>query len=70
MKIVLKKDWNWYLAEVEGKKNIYAFWYSEEEALNELKKVIDMMTDYYEEELQNQKILKHLLFEKQYSYAV
>ena len=47
MKIVLKKDWDWYLAEVEGEKNIYAFWYSEEEAINELQKVIDMMTDYY-----------------------
>ena len=70
MKIVLKKDWDGYLAEVERKKNLYVFWYFEEEAINELQKVIDMMTDYYEEELQNQKNLKYLLLKKQYSYAV
>ena len=70
MKILIKKDGDWYLVEVDGKKNIFAFWYTEEEAINELKNVIDMMTDYYNEELQNQKILKHLLLERKYSYAI
>ncbi len=70
MKILIKKDGDWYLVEVDGKKNIFAFWYTEEEAINELQNVIDMMTDYYNEELQNQKILKHLLLERKYSYAI
>jgi len=70
MQIVLKKDWDWFIAEVAGKPNAYAFWYTQEEAIQELNNVVDMMIDYYNEEMSAQKAIKHLLAEKQYSYAI
>lgn len=70
MKIIVKKDWDWFIAEVAWKPNAYAFWYTQEEAIQELNNVVDMMIDYYNEEMSAQKIIKHLLTEKQYSYAV
>lgn len=70
MKIILKKDWDWFIAEVAWKPNVYAFWYTQEEAIQELNNVVDMMIDYYNEEMYIQKKIKHLLEEKQYSYAL
>ena len=70
MEILLKKDWEWYLAEVQGKANLYAFWYSEEEAIQELKNVVDMMVDYYNEEMIFQKKIRKSLVNKTYHYAI
>ena len=55
MEIIIRKDGEWYIAEVKSKPNVYAFWYSKEEALNELKNVVDMMVDFYSQEMSSQK---------------
>ena len=70
MKVIIKKDWEWFLAEVEWKQNIFAYWDSKEEALKELNNVVDMLLDYYNEEVTTQKTIKNLLKQKNYSYAV
>ena len=70
MQIIVKKDWEWFIAEVAWKPNAYAFGYTKEEAIQELNNVVDMMIDYYNEEMSAQMTIKHLLKEKQYSYAI
>ena len=70
MKIIVRKDWEWYIAEVQWKENVYAFWYTEEEAVKELNNVVDMMLDYYNKEVSVQESIKNLLKNKKYSYAV
>ncbi len=70
MEIIIRKDWEWYIAEVKSKPNIYAFWYSKEEALSELKNVVDMMVDFYSQEMSFQKKVKKFLINKSYTYAV
>lgn len=70
MNILIKKDGTWYIAEVKWRKALYAFWYSQEEAINELKNVVDMMFDYYSEEISFQKKIKKYLAGKQLKYAV
>ncbi len=70
MKIIVKKDWDWFIAEVIWKPNVYAFGYTEQESIQELNNVVDMMLDYYNEEMNTQKIIKNLLSEKHYSYAI
>ena len=70
-KIIIKKDWEWYLAEVEGSDNLYAFGYTELEAKKELVLVLEMMIDYNSEQLENQKnIKKSILNEKKLNYAL
>ena len=66
MKIIVRKDGEWYIAEVQWKENVYAFWYTEEEAVKELNNVVDMMLDYYNKEVSVQESIKN----KKYSYAV
>jgi hypothetical protein len=70
MKIVVRKDGEWYIAEVQWKENVYAFWYTKEEAVKELNNVVDMMLDYYNKEVSVQENIKNLLKNKKYSYAV
>ncbi len=70
MNVILKKDGKWYIAEIEDKKHLYAFWYTAEEAIQELKHVIDMMVDYYQEEIQTQKKIQKHLTSKTFAYAV
>jgi hypothetical protein len=70
MKIIVRKDGEWYIAEVQWKENVYAFWYTEEEAVKELNNVVDMMLDYYNKEVTVQENIKNLLKNKKYSYAV
>jgi predicted RNase H-like HicB family nuclease len=70
MEIIIRKDGEWYIAEVKSKPNVYAFWYSKEEALSELKNVVDMMVDFYSQEMSFQKKIKKFLMNKSYTYAV
>ncbi len=70
MKIIVRKDGEWYIAEVQWKENVYAFWYTEEEAVKELNNVVDMMLDYYNKEVSVQESIKNLEKNKKYSYAV
>jgi len=69
--IIIKKDWDWFIAEIEGSDNLYAFWYSEDEAKKELVLVLEMMIDYNSELLENQKyIKKSILKQKELNYAL
>ncbi|MCK9467174.1 MAG: hypothetical protein M0P94_02500 [Candidatus Absconditabacterales bacterium] len=70
MEIIIRKDGEGYIAEVKSKPNIYAFGYSKEEALSELKNVVDMMVDYHSQEISFQKKVKKFLINKSYTYAV
>lgn len=70
MEILVQKDGDGYLAEVVGKENCYAFWYSEQEALSELKKVVEMLQEYYQDELKQQQMISQLLLLKQQEYAL
>lgn len=45
--INIKKDWEWYLAEVNWYDNVFAYWNSPEEAKKELLWVLEMMMDYH-----------------------
>ena len=70
MDILITKDGEWYIAEIKWRKALYAFGYSKEEAVNELKNVVDMMVDYYSEEISLQKKIQKRLMSKQLEYAI
>jgi predicted RNase H-like HicB family nuclease len=70
MDITLRKDGEGYIAEVKWKSNLYAFWYSEQEAIDELKNVIDMTVDFYSQEISFQKKIKKQLISNKVEYAV
>lgn len=70
MDIIVRADWDWYLAEVKDKDSLYAFWYSKQEAVDELKNVIDMTVDYYSQEISFQKKIKKQLLSNKIEYAV
>ena len=70
MEVLITKDGEWYIAEIKWKKALYAFGYTQEEAVNELKNVVDMMVDYYSEEISVQKKIRKYLAGKQLKYAV
>ncbi len=64
MKVVIKKDGDGFLAEVEWHDNVYAYGATESEAKSELLKVIEMMMDFHLEQVENdRKIKNHLLNE-------
>ena len=65
-----EKDWDWYLAKVVGKDNYFAFWNTQREALIELKNVIEMIRDFYEEQIAEQKQIESLLLVKEKEYAL
>ncbi len=58
IKTIVKKDWNWFLAEVEWFENIYAYWETIEEAKVELLNVAEMLFSYYTEQVTVSKKLK------------
>jgi len=73
MKITIKKDWEWFLAEVEWVDSVYAYWSTEENAKKELLWVVEMMMDYHLEQVENdRKIKKNILNSntKDFSYAL
>ncbi len=59
--IKISKDWNGYLAEVEGQDNLYAYWTSELNAKQELLGVIEMMMDHHLELVENERKIKNQL---------
>jgi len=68
---IIRKDWNWYLAEVEWNDSIFAFWKTAIEAKKELVNVVEMMIDYHSELVRNEKSLKEsILSTKELNYAV
>lgn len=74
MKYIVKKDWNWFLAEVSWNDSLYAYWDTEKEAISELLNVIDMTMDYHLELVEQERSIKNLiiwdLWSKNLSYAV
>ncbi len=61
MKIEVKQDGDGYLAKVRGRKNLFAFGYSEKEALQELGNVVDMMMDYHLEQVEMERKIRNQL---------
>ena len=61
MKIEVKQDGDAFLAKVRGRKNLFAFGYSEEEALRELGNVVDMVMDYHLEQVETERKVRNQL---------
>ena len=70
MKIIIEKDGDGYLAKVEGHQNLFAFAYSEKEAVMELKNVVEMVMDYHLEQINDERIIKNKLTHTVEEYAV
>lgn len=68
--IVIKKDWEGFLASVVGYDNLYARWVSEKQAESELMNVIDMMMDFYMERAEQQRSIRNFLLSRWVHYAV
>ena len=45
MQVAIEKDGDGFLARVEGVKELYAFGYTQQEALRELSYVVEMVAD-------------------------
>ena len=56
--IKIKKDWEWFLAEVIWYKNLFAYWNNEAEAKSELLWVVEMMMDFHLEQVENERKIK------------
>lgn len=70
MKAIIEKDGDGYLAKIEGHQNLFAFAYSEKEAIMELKNVVEMIMDYHLEQANNERIIKNELTSVVEKYAV
>lgn len=70
MKTIIEKDGDGYLAKVEGHQNLFAFAYSEKEAIIELKNVVEMIMDYHLEQANDEKIIRNELTSVVEQYAV
>jgi len=53
--VVIEKDGDGYLARVEGHQNLFAFAYTEKDAVIELKNVVEMVMDYHLEQANNER---------------
>ncbi|SMN12981.1 hypothetical protein BHECKSOX2_1541 [Bathymodiolus heckerae thiotrophic gill symbiont] len=70
MKTIIEKDGDGYLAKIEGHQNLFAFAYSEKEAVIELKNVVEMMMDYHLEQVNDERIIRNELTHAVEKYAV
>jgi hypothetical protein len=71
MGVIVQKDGEGYLAQVEWNENIFAYWVTEIEAKKELVWVLEMMIDYHSELVESEKVLKNtILASKDFDYAV
>ncbi len=68
--VVIEKDGDGYLARVEGNQNLFAFAYSEKDAVIELKNVVEMMMDYHLEQVNDERIIRNELASTIEKYAV
>ena len=57
--VVIEKDGEGYLARVEGHDNLFAFAYSEREAILELKNVVEMILDFHMEQVNNERLIRN-----------
>jgi predicted RNase H-like HicB family nuclease len=70
MQTIIEKDGEGYLAKVKGHPNLFAFAYSEADAITELKNVVEMVMDYHLEQVNSERIIKNELTSMQDKYAV
>jgi len=70
MKTIIEKDGDGYLAKVEGHQNLFAFAYSEKEAMMELRNVVEMIMDYHLEQANDERIIRNELTSVVEQYAV
>lgn len=70
MKTIIEKDGEGYLAKVEGHQNLFAYAYSEKEAIIELRNVVEMIMDYHLEQANDERIIKNELTSVVEEYAV
>jgi predicted RNase H-like HicB family nuclease len=70
MEIIIEKDGEGYLARIEGHDNLFAFAYSEKEAVIELKNVVEMIMDYHLEQINEERVIKNQLISTVEKYAV
>ncbi len=70
MKTVIEKDGDGYLAKVEGRQNLFAFAYTEKEAIIELKNVVEMIMDYHLEQANDERLIRNELTSVVEQYAV
>ena len=68
--IVIEKDGEGYLARVEGHDNLFAFAYSEREAILELKNVVEMILDFHIEQVNDERLIRNEIVSVIDSYAV
>jgi len=59
--VVLEKDGDGYLARVESHQNLFAFAYTEKDAVIELKNVVEMVMDYHLEQANDERIIRNEL---------
>ena len=71
MQTTIEKDGNGYLAKVKDQPNLFAFAYSEKEAVQELKNVVEMIMDYHHlEQINAERLIRNELTALQEQYAV
>lgn len=70
MQTIIEKDGEGYLAKVKGHPNLFAFSYSEADAITELKNVVEMVMDYHLEQVNSERIIKNELTSMQEQYAI
>nr|VFK26462.1 MAG: hypothetical protein BECKMB1821G_GA0114241_102125 [Candidatus Kentron sp. MB]VFK30374.1 MAG: hypothetical protein BECKMB1821I_GA0114274_101523 [Candidatus Kentron sp. MB]VFK75191.1 MAG: hypothetical protein BECKMB1821H_GA0114242_101723 [Candidatus Kentron sp. MB] len=70
MSMMIEKDGEGYLAKIEGHENLFAFAYSEKEAVLELKNVVEMIMDYHLEQVNEERIIRNQLTSTIEKYAV
>ena len=68
--VVLEKDGDGYFARVEGYQNLFAFAYTEKDAIIELKNVAEMIMDYHLEQANDERIIKNELATTVEKYAL
>ena len=68
--IVVEKDGDGFLAKVKNRQNLFAFAYSEKEAIVELKNVVEMMMDYHLEQVNHERIIRNELMSRVEKYAI
>jgi predicted RNase H-like HicB family nuclease len=68
--VVLEKDGDGYSARVEGHQNLFAFTYTEKDAVIELKNVVEMIVDYHLEQANGERIIRNELATTVEKYAL
>ena len=58
LNLLIEKDNDGYLAKVEGHENLFAFAYTEKDAISELKNVVEMMMDFHLEQANEERLIK------------